>query len=445
MTTATIIGPTRLNGSLSVQGSKNAAQKMIPATLVFPGIYVIRNLPSIQDTCSQLDVVSFLGGKVTREGTIATIDTRTITSKDIPPEITARSTGTFLFAGALLSRFGFAKVHHPGGCEIGRRPVTWHLDAFRALGATVTTSHDHYEAQSARLNGCEIVFQRPTVNGTVNAILAAARCEGTTILRNTPTEPDIENTVDLLNKAGASISISSGTVEILGRIPSRDAAVDLAVIPDRNDAATFAIAAAMLGGSIQLSPINPDHLDPLLVALSKAGARWSVVGSERGQVLTVSRITQPVSLSLESGPFPAFSTDWGPMFQVLMTQLGAASTFHETVFSDRFKHIPDLVSMGAKIEYFQPTTSSKYQYNFDSPSEPGRGHAIRVFGSSELFGRSVYANDIRAGAALVLAAMAAKGTTQVANYDQIFRGYEDFAQRLNKLGAQISVHDDQKI
>ncbi len=437
METAIIEGGAHLEGAVRIQGSKNTIQKIVPSTVAFPGVYRFTNVPEIHDTRAQLEILRYLGGSVARTADNLVIDTREMIFKEIPAHVAAQSTGTFLFAGALLTRFGEARVFHPGGDDIGYRGVTWHLDAFRSLGATVETRRDHYQVHASRLQGTTIAFKKPTVNGTVNAILASLKCEGETVLENTPTEPDIDNTVAFLNQAGAHVSVGLGTVSVRGGGQPTGAA-SLAIIPDRNDVATFAIAAALCGGRVVLSPVLRTHVQPLLDVFTTMGVRWEVISHGPEESLVITGGSPLRSVAIEAGTFPMFSTDWGPMIEVLMTQADGVSTLHELIFADRFKHVPHLERMGALIDRFQPDVSPNV-YSFDYIEGAEHKHALRITGSHPLASATIDANDIRAGAALALAALVANGQSRLKNYEQVRRGYQDFAERLRALGASIRV------
>jgi len=433
-----IEGGRSLRGEVRIQGAKNAAQKILPATVVFPGEYVIRNIPGIQDSADLIEILRFLRAEVEfLDDHTARVNTENVVPREIPPDVTAKSTGSFLFAGALLSRFGGVKIWHPGGDRIGRRRVTWHLDAFRRLGASVIEEQDYYEVHATSLTGSTIRFTRRTVNGTVNAILASVRADGVTILENVPLDPEIDNFIEFMQGAGARMGrVKDGQIQVEG-VSSGTGKAEIDVIPDRNDAATFVIAGALGSGPVMLRGIYEEHLLPLLAALSTAGVRFETQSDGVRQSLTVQCDGfLPPGLHIISRPYPGFSTDWGPMTQVLMTQVPGISTFHETIFSQRFAHVEYLIKMGADIEYFNPEVDDSI-YNFVRDPTAGLFHAVRIKGPTKLHGTVVDASDVRAGAALVLASLIADGTTEVTSVHQIDRGYEAFAERLKQLGASI--------
>lgn len=426
-----------LRGDVTIQGAKNAAQKILPATVAFPGEYLLRNVPRIRDTHALIDILIFLGAHVEWLDThVVRVNTERVVTKEIPPEITATSTGTFLFAGALLSRFGEVKIWHPGGDRIGKRPVTWHLAAFQQLGASVTEQPAYYEVRATKLMGnTTISFAKPTANGTVNAVIASSRAHGETLIENVAPEPEIQNFVLFMQNIGANVEwADTNRIRVLG-VEQGFGTGEIEIIPDRNDAATFLIAAALGHGPVTLRPLRRDHLLPLLEVLEHVGVIIEGEEQETNQTLTI-RCDEfrAADVHIMSRPYPGFSTDWGPMMQVLMTQLSGTSTFHETIFSQRFAHIDALTRMGAAIQYVNLPVDDRI-YNFDRVS--GLFHAIQIQGASRLHGTIVNANDVRAGAALALAGLVASGSTSVIGIEQIERGYEAFAERLSQLGASI--------
>jgi len=431
-----------LNGEVTLQGAKNAAQKILPATLVFPGDYILKNVPRIQDTHALIEILTFLGAQVCwLDEHVVKINTEHIVTKEIPPEVTATSTGTFLFAGALLSRCGAVKIWHPGGDRIGKRPVTWHLAAFEKLGASVIEEKSYYEVRATRLVGnCTISFAKPTANGTVNALIASVRAQGDTFIKNVAPEPEIQNCIAFLQQIGANIEwIGEHQIRVKG-VERGSGSGEIDIIPDRNDAATFLIAAALGHGPVTLHPVCQDHLRPLLTVLKDVGVRVESCFHHGEQAFTVQCDEfRATNIEIMSRPYPGFSTDWGPMVQALLTQVPGTSLFHETIFSQRFAHIPEFINMGAEIHH-RDIPDDDSIYNF--VRTPGLFHAVQIQGPSKLYGTVVHANDVRAGAALVLAGLVAAGKTELTGVEQIERGYEAFTERLTLLGASIKQSEN---
>ena len=280
-----------------------------------------------------------------------------------------------------------------------------------------------------------IPFAKPTANGTVNAVIASARVNGTVLLENVAPEPEIANFVEFMQRIGVTVEwVGNHSLRINGS-KHEHCSGEIDIIPDRNDAATFLIAAVLGHGPVTLAPLQTEHLLPVLDALKTVGAHFEAHPSGRNQSLTVHcDQLQATDAHIMSRPYPGFSTDWGPMMQVLLSQVPGTSSFHETIFSQRFAHIDELIKMGARMHYTDPPLDADL-YNFDLL--PGAFHAVQIQGPCSLHGTPVHANDVRAGAALVLAGLVAQGTTEVTGIEQIERGYEGFAERLRKLGASI--------
>jgi UDP-N-acetylglucosamine 1-carboxyvinyltransferase len=443
MKTMVIEGNHPLHGTVEIQGAKNAAQKMVPATAAFPGIYLIRHLPQIEDTKALLNILRFLGAHITfLEPHTVQINTESLTPQEIPPDLAATSTGTFLFAGALLSRFGHARVWHPGGDQIGKRRVTWHLEAFRQLGATVHEEDAFYEvdARAGHLHGGAISFRRPTANGAINAVLAAMRASGATTIENVAQEPEIQNALAFFQEMGGRIHWTSSHALQVEGIAEGTGTGTIEVIPDRNDAATFLIAGLLGHGPLTLHTVCLDHVRPLLGLLEQMGASIETATSALGQTVTIQCADfQKRDMYVTSQPFPGFSSDWGPMFQIALTQVPGAHIFHETVFARRFAHVSELIQMGAQIEPLALPVDEQL-YNFDADLIAPSAHAIRITGPRRLQGGSlVHANDVRAGAALVLASLVTEGRTEISGIEQIERGYERFVERLQRIGAHVTI------
>lgn len=442
MKTWLIDGGRPLQGEVTIQGAKNAAQKILPATVLWPGTYIINRLPHIQDVAHLLHILQFLGATITFLDTHRVhINTEEIVAREIPPELTALSTGSFLFAGALLGRFGEAKVWHPGGDRIGKRPVTWHVEAFRQLGAKVDEENAYYEVSGHPLQGGHISFARPTANGTINAVITAARARGKTRIENLSPEPEIRNALQFFQTMGTTIRWDgSHALEVEGS-GQETSGGEITLIPDRNDAATFLVAGVLGHGPVTLRDVCTDHVLPLLDVLRQVGATVDTSTVNEKQTITV-RCDDFCSahIHLTSRPFPAFSTDWGPMIQTLLTQVPGQHFFHETIFARRFAHVPELIRMGAQIK---ATTIpiDETRYNFDRDLLAPDAHAIEIRGPAKLCGTLVHANDVRAGAALALAGLRTEGQTTIFGVEQIERGYEDFAERLQQLGASVSLDE----
>ena len=407
-----IDGPTRLEGEVSTSGAKNAALPCLAAALLTEEPVALSNLPDVRDIRTLQKLLKHIGASVEASGTASTVETRTIGSADAPYELVKTMRASVLVLGPLLARAGSVRVSLPGGCAIGVRPIDLHLAALRKMGAEVVLEHGYVEATAARLFGAEIVFDTVTVTGTENAMLAATLARGTTVLSNAAREPEVVDLAVLLRAMGARISgDGTGTIRIEG-VERLHAAVH-AIVPDRIEAGTYAIAAALTRGDVTVAGCRPDQLKALVTRLSAAGA--SVQSS--GDRLRVRASGSLAAHDVATAPHPGFPTDLQAQWMALATSLDGVSTITETVFENRFQHVAELVRMGASIRL--------------------DGRWAVVEGPARLTGAAVMASDLRASAALVLAGLAADGETTVDRVYHLDRGYVHMEEKLNGLGARI--------
>ena len=411
-----ITGGTQLAGDICVSGSKNAALPEMAAALLTSGRVTLSNTPNVTDTAVMSEIITFLGGRSTGEGTVV-IDAGKATRSEVPDELGRRMRATIVLLGALLGRFGHARVPRPGGDDIGARRVEQHLRGLRQMGARVVETEDEIVADADRLRGSRIIFDLPTVTGTENILLAAVQAEGRTEIFNAAREPHVQDLCRLLVKMGARIDgigaerlVVDGTKELRGANHS--------VIPDYLEAGTYAIAVAAAGGELRIDCTRPQDLQILLLKLEQAGARvdagdgWFRVGRRPNVQL------RPIDMS--TWTFPGFPTDLQAQYMALMTQADGDSVISEYVHENRFQHVRELGKMGAKITVM------------------GRLHAF-VHGPTTLRGTEVDIPDIRSGAALVIAALCAEGDTVLHNAWHVERGYEDMVGKLRSVGAQIEA------
>jgi UDP-N-acetylglucosamine 1-carboxyvinyltransferase len=388
--------------------------------VVVPGIHELRNVPITGDAGALLSMITMLGGTSKRHQDRVVIDTRGINSKPLAANVTEQSTGSFLFAGALLARFRHADLGPPGGDRLGPRPVDRHLSAFEDLGVSVSQQDREYALSAPQLHPAAIQFDHDTVNGTVNATLAALGARGTTTIDGASIDPDVLSLMGFLQEAGAQVDADVARSRITVQGPY-DGMCDtrFAVPADRNDAATLIIAAALCRSTITLRGITTAELSPLLHVLGTIGLRVSDTAhgsiTVRGEEW---RNRRP--LHVESGPYPGFLTDWGPLIQVLMTQLHGVSTFTERIFTARFRHLDEIHKMGAEVHRDSATALTAY-----------------ISGPTRLHGATVVGQDVRGTAALLLAAMIADGETVLHGVEHLDRGYDDLTGRLQNLGAAI--------
>ena len=411
-----ITGGARLHGDICVSGSKNAALPEMAAALLTPEPLRLANVPRVTDTAVMAEILELLGGRVDGQGTVV-IDTGAATGTEVPDHLGRRMRATIVLLGAMLARFGRARLPRPGGDDIGARRVEQHLRALRQMGARITESETEIVASADHLRGDRIVFDLPTVTGTENILLAAVSAEGRTEIYNAAREPHVSDLCRLLVAMGARIEgigterlIVHGTRELRG--------ADHTVISDYLEAGTYAIAVAAVGGGLRIQCTRAEDLQLLLLKLEQAGARveagdgWFRVAREPHAPL------RPIDMS--TWTFPGFPTDLQAQYMALMTQADGQSVISEYVHENRFQHVRELEKMGARI------------------TVEGRLHAI-VHGPSVLRGTQLAIPDIRSGAALVIAAMCADGESLLRNAWHVERGYEDMVGKLSSVGARIEV------
>ncbi len=408
-----VTGGVALAGSVRVSGAKNAALPAMAAALLTGEEVRLDNVPDVADVRTLARLLGDLGTACERLGRHRwALRTPEVTNPEAPWDLVRRMRASVLVLGPLLARAGRARVSLPGGCAIGERPIDRHLAGLRRLGAEIRLEHGYVEARAERLRGAEITFEDVTVTGTENLLMAATLAEGETVLRNAAREPEVVDLAGLLRAMGAEIE-GAGTRTITVRGVERLHGTEHRVIPDRIEAGTWLIAAAITGGKVTLESVEPDHLAAVLeklraVGLSlETGRDWIRIGNGR-----------PLrSHDLVTEPWPGFPTDLQAQYMVLMTQAGGTSRITETIFERRFMHVPELRRMGASIEL--------------------AGNTAIVEGPTPLTGAEVTASDLRASASLVLAGLAARGETVVHRVYHLDRGYEAIEEKLAALGARI--------
>ncbi len=405
-------GGKRLVGTIPVSGAKNAALPILCATLLSDGESTLRNVPALRDIDTTAALLEFMGRKVSCAPPVVTVGSRGPVRPEAPYEFVKQMRASVLVLGPLLARYGKVRVSLPGGCQIGTRPVDQHLKGLEALGATIQLSHGYIHAECGRLKGAEIVFDMPTVTGTENLMMAAALAKGRTTLVNCAEEPEVEELGRVLNKMGARVE-GAGTHVM--HIEGRDELdpFDHAVIPDRIEAGTYMVAAAMTRGDVLVDGAPLEHLEALVAKLKQAGVE---VSREEGGVRV--RVTDELrGVDVTTAPHPGFPTDMQAQLMTLMTLAKGKSVITETIFENRFMHVPELVRMGASIDV--------------------HGHTAVVTGVDSLEGASVMATDLRASASLVVAGLVASGETEVRRVYHLDRGYERMEAKLSRVGADI--------
>lgn len=412
-------GGNRLVGAVKTSGAKNAVLPIIAASILGTTPSHLDEVPMLEDVHTISEVLKCLGLAVecSPEKNVLDIDSTEITSYEAPYELVRTMRASFLVMGPLLARIGKARISMPGGCAIGARPIDIHLKGFEALGVKIEQGHGYIEASAPEgLKGTSIYFDFPSVGATENIMMAASLAEGTTILENAAEEPEIVDLANYLNKMGAKIrGAGTDTIRIEGVDKLHGA--DYTIIPDRIEAGTYMIAAAMTGGDIVVENVLPEHQKPLIAKLREAGA---VVEEDIDKVRVIGQ--NPLkAVSIKTLPYPGFPTDMQAQMMAMMVIAEGRSKVTETVFENRFMHVVELNRMGAQI------------------STEGRSAVID--GPSKLTGCDVRATDLRAGAAMILAGLVAEGTTRIGDLHHIDRGYENIVAKLKNLGADIERVD----
>jgi UDP-N-acetylglucosamine 1-carboxyvinyltransferase len=407
-------GGNPLHGKVRVGGAKNAVLPVIAAALLADGPSYLENVPNLSDVNLIVELIRQLGAHVDFRGNDLTIDATEIRSQEAPYDSVRKMRASFLLMGPLLARYGKAEVSLPGGCAIGTRPIDLHLKGFTALGARINKRGGYIEAVAPQLTGARIYLDFPSVGATENIIMAAALAEGVTVIENAAEEPEIIDLGQYINAMGGKVKgAGSSIIEIEG-VPKgalRGAAHQ--IIPDRVEAGTYMVAAAITGGDVTVDNVIVEHLKPVIAKLEEAGVKVLTNGKAI-RVIGGSRIC-PVDV--QTMPYPGFPTDMQAQMMALMTRANGTSIFTETVFENRFMHVDELSRMGADIKI--------------------DGRVAVIKGVGDLNGAPVKATDLRGGAALILAGLAARGKTEIGMVHHIDRGYEQMEAKLNGLGARI--------
>lgn len=409
-----IRGSRPLNGEIDISGAKNAAVAILPATLLAKDVFTIENVPDIRDINSMLDILTKMGARVSylNRSTVE-IDTRHISSREVPYELTKNLRASYYLLGALLGMYSHAVVAMPGGCNFGGvRPIDLHLKGFSALGAVISTDAGMIEAKASKLLGASVYFDKVSVGATINVMLAAVRARGVTIIENAAREPHIVDLANFLNLMGAKIK-GAGTDVIKIEGVTDLHGCDYSIIPDQIEAGTYMVAAAATGGDLLIKNVIPKHLEPISVKLRECGATVE----EFDDSIRVAARGRLHGCNIKTMPHPGFPTDMQPQFTVLLSLCEGISIVTDSVWDNRFRYVDQLTRMGAQIQI--------------------EGKAAIVQGSAQLKGAPVKADDLRAGAAMIIAGLCARGTTEIEDIIHIDRGYEDVVKKLTAAGADI--------
>ena len=412
-----IQGGGRLEGTLNVQGAKNSVLPILAATILHPGRTVLRGCPHLSDVEASIRILRHLGCTADWEGEELAVDASSISRWDIPDHLMREMRSSVVFLGAILARLGWAEMSYPGGCELGPRPIDLHLSSLRQLGADLREEGGCLRCTAQHMSGREIALSMPSVGATENAMLAACGAEGETVLVNAAREPEITDLQEFLRAMGCRVrGAGSSTICIQGRQPTHDAAYT--VMPDRIAAATYLSAAAAAGGEVELRRVHHRHLSTVTAALHASGCQVS--GGE-GQIVLRSDGRLRSAGTIRTAPYPGFPTDAQAVLMAALLRAKGATVFVENIFENRYRHVDELCRMGADISVAD--------------------RVAVVTGVRELYGAQVRCTDLRGGAALMVAGLAAQGTTRIGDIFHIQRGYEDPVGDLRQLGADITLEE----
>lgn len=408
-------GGRRLEGEISVHGAKNSALPLLSACVLAHGETIIHNCPDLTDVDAACRILSTLGCRCRRNSGTVCVDAANVTGTEIPDNLMREMRSSIVFLGAVLGRTGRCRLSFPGGCELGARPIDLHLSALEQMGAVISEEHGYLNCKAANgLHGAKINLSFPSVGATENILLAAATAKGCTEIHNAAREPEISDLCNFLNKCGAKIS-GAGECVILVDGVQRLEPSEHSVIPDRIVAGTYLCAAAMTGGELILTHCNSAHISGLVNVLEQMGAKLYSYGDGKIYISCRKRLIAPPTI--RTMPYPGFPTDIQAPFMAVCTMAEGTSVFVETIFENRFRHVPELVRLGANIK--------------------SEGRVCVVQGVEKLSGAKVCAAELRGGAALVIAALAAEGTSEISGLKFIDRGYESIEKSLRCVGADI--------
>ena len=411
-----IKGGKKLEGTVKISGSKNSSLPILAATILNVGKTILYNVPNIHDTQMMFEILKQLGGKVEKKNNKVIIDTSKINKYEISEELMRQMRSSVILAGSLLGRYRKATFSYPGGCDIGTRPIDLHLKGFENLGINIVKNYGNITCSCDKIIGAKIDLDFPSVGATENIILASTLGEGITQINNAAMEPEIIDLQNFLNKMGAKIKgAGSNHIVIEGVKKLKD--VNYNIMADRIEAGTFLCASAITGGEIRLENANPDHLIPVISKLEDSNCRIKI---EKNSIEI--KVPKKIkALEIKTMPYPGFPTDMQSLFLSTLTVAKGTSIIVENIFENRYKFVPELIRMGAKITV--------------------EGKSAIIKGVRKLYGTNVKATDLRGGAALVLAGLNAKGTTSVENIEYVLRGYENFETKLKRLGADIKMEN----
>ena len=412
-----IEGGHKLSGTITVSGAKNSVVALIPAAILCDEIVTISNVPNITDVDDLERILVHLNAKINRHTGTVEINSSDIINKEITEILSKKLRASYYFMGALLGKFNKVDMYFPGGCAIGARPINLHLKGFELLGAKVTEEDNHFIIEADKLKGNNIYLDFPSVGATINIMLAAVKAKGKTVIDNAAQEPEIVNIATFLNNMGAKIKgAGTSTITITGVKYLHSCFHE--VIPDRIEAGTYLIIGALLGNNLKIDNMIPNHLEALTAKLKESGVDMEI-GLDN---IIVNKMSEYKPIEIKTLVYPGFATDLQQVMATFLTQCNGKSTIEETIYENRFGHIKYLQKMGANIKVTDRTAM--------------------IQGPTKLKGEEVTATDLRAGAAMVIAGLLAKGETKINEIEHILRGYENIVEKLQAVGASISIVDE---
>lgn len=413
-----IQGGNKLKGTIKISGAKNSIVALIPAAILSDEEVIIDNVPNISDTSALIDILNLLNCKTSYDDETIKIDTTQMQNKEIPEKLSKKLRASYYFMGALLSKYKKVEIYIPGGCNIGSRPINFHIKGFEELGAKVEIIDNKYIITAQELIGTRLYLDFASVGATINLMLAAVKAKGITTICNAAKEPEIVNVASLLNNMGAKI-FGAGTSEIRIEGINKLSKARIEAIPDRIEAATYMIIGSLLGEDLEISGIIKEHVEALYHKLKDMGV--PIVIKESSAIVSAPKTYNPVNI--KTLVFPGFVTDMGQPMQVLLTQATGKSIFEETIYENRMGHIKHLQNMGANIKQ----VNNKLVY---------------INGPTKLIGANVEATDLRAGAAMIIAGLIAQGETKIQSIEHILRGYDKIIDKLTNVGAKIKIEEE---
>lgn len=409
-----INGETKLSGEVNISGSKNASLPILATSILNTEPVTFYNVPKIEDTRITLEILKILGCNINTKSDKIIISSKNMKRTEIPKEYMNKLRSTVILAGAMIGRFKKAKFSTPGGCNIGQRPIDLHIKAFKKLGIDVEEKNGYIECKSKKIKGNKITLDFPSVGATENIILAAVYSKGTTYIYNAAREPEIYDLAKCLKAMGAKIyGVGTSKITIIG--VQKLHGTEYRIMPDRIEAGTLLCAAAITRGNITINNVNPSSMTSILYTLKDIGCKISIKQNK----ISLKAPTNIKKINITTEPYPGFPTDMQPIFGAVLTKSIGVSNITENIFENRFRYTEGLIKMGANIEE--------------------QNKKITITGVKKLYGSNVESNDLRGGAALVIAGIAAEGITRVNKAEYILRGYENLEEKLTKLGANIKL------